>query len=127
VASNDADPTDLAMASAAWLVVALASWVTVACVTICLASAVSAPRFRALPHLIAPRPLQRWTHGLVGLSLTAGLAAPAPGAGLTYQDPPSPTATSAEHESGTATLRPLGPAPTTPAGADATRSAPSTT
>lgn len=41
-----------------------------------------------LADLISPRSLQRLGQGLVGLSLTAGLAAPAPGAGI--PDPSTP-------------------------------------
>jgi hypothetical protein len=65
------------------IALALAGWL-VAASTLQVLSAV-VPRLRRarwLADLISPRSLQRLGHGLAGLSLTAGLAAPAPSAGI---------------------------------------------
>ena len=64
----------IALALAGWLIVATALQVLSALLP-------SLGRARPLADLISPRSLQRLGHGLAGLSLTAGLAAPAPGAG----------------------------------------------
>jgi nucleoid-associated protein YgaU len=64
----------IALALAGWLIVATALQVLSALLP-------TLGRARSLADLISPRSLQRLGHGLAGLSLTAGLAAPAPGAG----------------------------------------------
>jgi hypothetical protein len=78
-----------------------------------------------LADCISPRSLQRLGHGLAGLSLTAGLTAVGPSAGIPlvtggrsaavvapHDEPPLPSATD---EPGTATLRPIGEADPPPA------------
>jgi hypothetical protein len=66
---------------------ALAAWLLVATVLQLLAAI---PRLRPLGCVadpISPRSLQRLGHGLAGLSLTAGLAAVVPGAGIPSELP----------------------------------------
>ncbi|MET0728589.1 MAG: LysM domain-containing protein [Acidimicrobiales bacterium] len=72
----------LAMAFVLWMLVAILLQIL-----ICLPALRS---FGPLADLFSPRSLQRLGHGMAGLSLTAGLAAPAPSAG-TPQVPPDPT------------------------------------
>lgn len=90
----------------------LAGWL-VSAVTLQFLSAVapSLGRARSLADLISPRSLQRLGHGLAGLSLTAGLAAPAPGAG-------TPTrGLAAAAEASTDARGPLGEEPPDPSAA----------
>lgn len=101
----------VALALAAWLVSAAALQVVSALVP-------RLGRTRRLADLISPRSLQRLGHGLAGLSLTAGLAAVAPSAGilattegrsatvLAFDDDPSMSSDTGEPR--TATLRVLG-------------------
>lgn len=61
---------------------ALAGWLAMAAAVALLAAANPWSGAQAMVDLIAPRSLQRLVHGLAGLSLTAGLALPAPSAGI---------------------------------------------
>lgn len=70
----------VAVVRVAAIVVAL--WLLVAAALQLVATVLPRPSVRLLADLIAPRSLQRLVHGLAGLSLTAGLAVPAPGAGI---------------------------------------------
>lgn len=76
---------------------ALAGWLTLSVALQVLTVLPRAARLRWLADLIAPRSLQRLVQGLAGLSLSAGLALPAPSAG--YLDTP---------HAGVAVLRPVG-------------------
>jgi nucleoid-associated protein YgaU len=121
------------------IAVALGGWLVVAA-TLQVVGALVPPlgRARALVDLISPRSLQRLGHGLAGLSLTAGLAAPAPGAGIPARGivagaevsvdehrpggdrrPTPPAAPTDPKGHGTATMRLVDGAPSLPAG-DAT-------
>lgn len=94
-------------AGALWL----ALWLLAGSLVELIALVLGGVRARRLADLIAPRSLQRVVHGLAGLSLTAGLTAPAPSAGILaapsagvavmrlVDDPPTGP--------GTATMRPL--------------------
>src|SRR5690606_23954523 len=78
---HQADQAELATAISGWLAIVATVWVGSASAVIWAVAFFSETSARAMALLISPRPLQRWMHSLVGLSLTAGLAAPAPGAG----------------------------------------------
>lgn len=92
----------MAMALAIWLLIATASQLLVL-------RGGRTSSARRLADLIAPRSLQRFVHGLAGLSLTAGLAVAAPGAGILgdrmqgvavlrpVEDPPAGAATATMH------------------------------
>jgi hypothetical protein len=70
----------VALAIALWLLIATASQL--------VAIGRGSPTTRRIANLIAPRSLQRFVHGLAGLSLSAGLAVATPGAGF-HGDPGS--------------------------------------
>lgn len=67
---------------ARWVGVGLAVWVSVASILQLAASATALVSLQSIADVLSPRSLQRVGYGLAGLSLTAGLAAPAPGAGI---------------------------------------------
>lgn len=102
---------------------ALAGWLLVASVLQALVALPGLGSVGRLADLISPRALQRLGHGLAGLSLTAGLAAVAPGAGTpaafartvaTASTPGDHDSDRAEDEQGTASIRLVGDAaPTT--------------
>lgn len=75
-------PTAAIVAGVRVAAMVVACWLTAAATLELLASFHPWSGIRALTDLIAPRSLQRLVHGLAGLSLTAGLALPAPSAGL---------------------------------------------
>ncbi len=75
------------------IALALALWWLAAAALQLLATVVRAPSAQWVADLIAPRSLQRLVHGLAGLSLSAGLAVPAPGAGILGPPPGAGTAT----------------------------------
>lgn len=91
----------------------LTAWLLVGASLELMAAVLGDATSRAAADLIAPRSLQRLVHGLAGLSLTAGLAVAAPGAGTL----------AAADEPGTATMRVVdgpdattnGPPPAAPA------------
>lgn len=60
----------------------VAAWLLVATVLQLVATVAPGGLTRSVADLVAPRSLQRLVQGLAGLSLTAGLAAAAPGAAL---------------------------------------------
>ncbi len=95
---------------------AVSIWLALAAILQALAAIRPASWVPALADLIAPRSLQRLVHGLAGLSLTAGLAVPAPGAGILGMPPPleqtEAVTTDPPESSGTATMHLLdAPAP----------------
>lgn len=98
----------------------LTVWLLAATLVELVAVLIGGTRPRRLADLIAPRSLQRVVHGLAGLSLTAGLTAPAPSAG-TLVEPSVGVAVmrlvdDAPDGPGTATMRPLlEPVPAPPA------------
>lgn len=123
---DDVGP-DVAVISGVRLVaIGLAAWLLVATVLQVLGAIPALAPVGAIADLISPRSLQRLGHGLAGLSLTAGLAASAPSAGL-LEPPPLPAAppavpawpADAVPTAGTATMRlvteaaPADEAPTT--------------
>jgi len=125
-----------AAALLAWAVAAtLVVWLVLATTAQLLASLRSLRPLQGLADSISPRSLQRLGRGLAGLSLTAGLAAPAPSAGTPADPPPvvtvgelpeAPTTTTtstppAADRPGTATMRPLDAA-TSPAAQSGTAS-----
>jgi len=75
------------------IALALALWWLAAAALQLLAAVVRAPSAQWVADLITPRSLQRLVHGLAGLSLSAGLAVPAPGAGILGPPPGAGTAT----------------------------------
>ena len=88
--------------------VALTGWLLLAG-SLQVLGAIAAPsRLQSLADRISPRSLQRLGHGLAGLSLTAGLAAPAPGAGTPAPPPlvevPASAAGPVDDGHGTATM-----------------------
>lgn len=121
---HQVDQSDMATAIVGWLAIVAAMWVGSTSAVIWAVGFFSETRARALALLISPRPLQRWTHSLVGLSLTAGLAAPAPGAGLIEHPEPPPTTIEAGGQGNTAVMRPLGPADDAPPAESTSTTAP---
>lgn len=106
-------PAVAAMSGLRVVAAALAGWLTVSVGLQTLTLHVQWARLRWLADLVAPRSLQRLVHGLAGLSLTAGLALPAPSAGI-LDTPRAGVAILRPVEapgSGTATLRLLDPVP----------------
>jgi hypothetical protein len=94
-------PAVLVMALLRLAALALAGWLLLAAALQLLRGITGLPSLGSFADRISPRSLQRIGHTLAGLSLTAGLAAPAPGAGipihmvshLPVDDGPSGTAT----------------------------------
>jgi nucleoid-associated protein YgaU len=114
-------PAGAVAGGARWLGVGLAIWVSVASILQLLTSATRLISLQTLVDLLSPRSLQRVGYGLAGLSLTAGLAAPAPGAGTPSLLAPA----SVPHQdlgsdgpaiagTGTATMHRVEPSATTP-------------
>lgn len=96
---------------------ALAAWLFLAATLQLASSSVRLAGLGPVANLISPRSLQRLGYGLAGLSLTAGLTAPAPSAGTPsppaatvalHQDPP--TSGASPSEAGTATMHRVDPA-----------------
>lgn len=86
-------PATAAIATMRVMALALALWWLAAAALQLLATVIRAPSARLVADLITPRSLQRLVHGLAGLSLSAGLAVPAPGAGILGPPPGAGTAT----------------------------------
>lgn len=107
-------PAVAAMSGLRVVAMALAGWLVLSAGLQALTLVAGGTRLRRLADLVAPRSLQRLVHGLAGLSLTAGLALPAPSAGI-LDTPQAGVAVLRPVEapgSGTATLRlidPIGP------------------
>lgn len=101
------------VALAAWILAAsIVAWLTLAIVAQLVGSV--AVVLQPLADQLSPRSLQRLGRGLAGLSLTAGLAAPAPSAGIPPQAPPTTvavdlddTTTTTSSGAGTAAIRPI--------------------
>lgn len=115
----EATPPQLALiAMLRCAALALAGWLCIASTLQILGALRAFRTLRRLADAISPRSLQRFGHGLAGLSLTAGLAAVAPSAGilattegrsatvLAFDDDPSMSSDTGEPR--TATLRVLG-------------------
>ena len=79
---EDAPPEVAAVAILRLVALVLAGWLLVASVLQVLAAAPGLGRVGRVADRISPRSLQRLGRGLAGLSLTAGLAAVVPGAGI---------------------------------------------
>lgn len=113
---DSAGPEVAAIAAVRAVALCLAVWLLAAALVELTALVIGGMRARRLADLIAPRSLQRVVQGLAGLSLTAGLTAPAPSAGI-LAEPSAGVAVMrlVDDEpvgSGTATMRPLlDPAP----------------
>lgn len=104
-------PAVAAMSGLRVVAMALAGWLTLSAGLQTLTLVAGGMRLRRLADLVAPRSLQRLVHGLAGLSLTAGLALPAPSAGI-LDTPQAGVAVLRPVEapgSGTATLRLVDP------------------
>lgn len=106
-------PEGAAIAVVRGITVALTAWLALAAVLQALAGAPSLHPLRPLADLISPRSMQRLGRSLAGLSLTAGLAAPAPSAGTLApdQEPPPVSSTVPAEEAATATMRVVDPVP----------------
>jgi nucleoid-associated protein YgaU len=121
-------PDGAAVAGLRLIALLLAMWVLLATVLQLIGSLPWLAPVRAVADLISPRSLQRLGHGLAGLSLTAGLAAPAPSVGTPAGEvaptaaagwfvvagdepplPPAPPASPAWPTPGTATMHLLEP------------------
>ena len=95
-------PTGSAAALARAVALVTSAWLGVACAAQLVATLPWVRSLQPLADVLSPRSLQRLGHGLAGLSLTAGLAAPAPSAGA-HPAQPLPV------EEPTATMRQLEP------------------
>jgi len=102
-------PAVAVMSAARVVATAVAGWLVVATGLQVLTLLTPRSGLRWLADLIAPRSLTRLVHGLAGLSLTAGLALPAPSAGML--DTP---------QAGVAILRPVDTPPGPPTSGTAT-------
>lgn len=79
---EEAPPDVVAMAVLRLVALSLAGWLLLATLLQVLGAIVGTCPLGAVADLISPRSLQRLGHGLAGISLTAGLAAVVPGAGI---------------------------------------------
>ncbi len=106
-------PEGAAIAMVRAVALVLASWLLVSAVLQALAALPALSPLRPLADLISPRSMQRLGRSLAGLSLTAGLAAPAPGAGTLAPDQEAPPVaiTTSIDEPATATMRVIEPPP----------------
>jgi LysM domain len=110
---DEVGPTRAVVAAVRLVALALSGWLVLAAAAqLFVADGRVSPSTRWLADLIAPRSLQRLVHGLAGLSLSAGLAVTAPGAGIhgdpgsgvavmrVLDEPPAPTGTATMHAAG---------------------------
>lgn len=109
-------PEGAAIAIVRVVIVALAAWLLLATLLQVLAAVPSLRPLRPLADLISPRSMQRLGRSLAGLSLTAGLAAPAPSAGTLAprEDRPPASAPAPDEDPPTATMRVIEPTPAPP-------------
>lgn len=84
---EETSPEVVAVATLRIVALVLAGWLLVASMLQVLAAMSGLRPLGCVADLISPRSLQRLGHGLAGLSLTAGLAAVAPGAGISAAVP----------------------------------------